>query len=426
MEIKEACNIFQITQEDTELTIKKKYRELIKKWHPDVYSKADICEKNQAEQMTKKINNAREIIFEYIEIYGLYDLLNIIFTQAENVDNDNEKYTEKNGINKRSVEGPFWDSVNEKFKSFVERLEHSEDYYECDYSKTDFENGSGFSLEAYSLHRMSLLLIRKLNLFYYSMPDKIINKKSGKHILTVTAKMVDSEILANYSIGDDVYLSLDFDGLGRGRYSIRDDLNRQIAYVELDSDYYDAVIFPLCEFGVLEYEKTVIKSIKPLKVNVIFKKTGKGCDYTIVKERLSNFHNFIGRYIKCTIDSETKTFFSLLNKHLDCNFKIKEIKSLPNGLGKCYARYYFSDRCHAKCGTIDILQTCIDVKILDEITAACIGLDTCSNKFFNEFPRGKKYFLIENKCTDIYLKFDYAKGRSMKMFFYPKTTLITN
>lgn len=425
MNINEACYIFQITKDDTEVTIKKKYRELIKKWHPDLHAKGSLCERKQAEQMTKRINNAREIIFEFIDASGIHQLLDMLYGIRKSPENKTTKNSATNNTPPNNI-GPFWDSKNEKFKAFINRLENSVDYFESDFLRSDFEKNAMFTWQAYSLHRASLSLIRKLNLFYYSVPDKVISKKHRYHILSVTAKKVNKELLSEYQNGDEIFLSFDYDGLGRGRYSVRDRFNRQIAYIELDEDYYDSIIFPLCEFGSLVYSKAVIKNKEPLKINVMFEITEKKCDYTIVKERLFNFRKFFERYVEKAYLSEIIGFFSSLSSNLSNESKIKKVNSSPTGLGGCYATYYLSNRCHAKCGSINFFQTSMDETIFDEIISSCVGFDSCADEFLKGFPvkDGEKlYLLIKNKYTEVYLKIDCVSGKSLKMFFYPKEYL---
>lgn len=423
MNINEACYIFQITKDDTEATIKKKYRELIKKWHPDLHTKESSYEKKQAEQMTKRINNAREIIFEFIAARGIHQLFDMLYGVVDSSENIITKNPATNNTPQKDNIDPFWDSKNEKFKVFINRLKNSVDYFESDFSRSEFEKDLTFSWRAYFLHRTSLLLIRKLNLFYYSSPDKVICKKRGLHILSATAKKVNKELLSEYQNGDEIFLSLDYDGLGIGRYSVRDEFNRQIAYIELDEDYYDGVILPLCEFGSLVYSKAVIKSKEPFKINIMFEITEKKCDYTIVKKRLHNFRSFFGRYVEKEYLVGSFDFFSSLKYNLFSNFKIKKVNSIPAGLGGCYATYYLSNRCHAKCGNVNFLQISMAEDIFDEIISSCIGFDSCTDEFFKDFPvkDGETlYVLIENKYTDVYLKFDCVSGKSLKMFFYSK------
>ena len=62
MDIKEAIKLLVIEDDDDELIIKKKYRMMQKKWHPDLYQKAIPSELAYAESMSKKINQAMELI----------------------------------------------------------------------------------------------------------------------------------------------------------------------------------------------------------------------------------------------------------------------------------------------------------------------------------------------------------------------------
>lgn len=63
-EIKGSMKVFNIQDNFTELDLKKKYKELVKKYHPDVKNKV----KNK-EKMIKKINKAYNILHNYLKTY---------------------------------------------------------------------------------------------------------------------------------------------------------------------------------------------------------------------------------------------------------------------------------------------------------------------------------------------------------------------
>lgn len=58
MNINEALNLFKLKQGYTEPELKKRYRELLKKWHPDINNT------EEAQQMTLKLNEAYALLCE--------------------------------------------------------------------------------------------------------------------------------------------------------------------------------------------------------------------------------------------------------------------------------------------------------------------------------------------------------------------------
>ena len=64
-EINDARKILGLSEEASLEGIKKAYRHLSKKWHPDKYKE----DKEQSHEMMKKINKAYKLINKYIESY---------------------------------------------------------------------------------------------------------------------------------------------------------------------------------------------------------------------------------------------------------------------------------------------------------------------------------------------------------------------
>jgi len=63
--ILEAAEVLGITSAVTQEQIKKKYRELVKQWHPDKCQAAP----EECKKMTARITEAYKLILEYIENY---------------------------------------------------------------------------------------------------------------------------------------------------------------------------------------------------------------------------------------------------------------------------------------------------------------------------------------------------------------------
>lgn len=63
--VTEAFKLFSLDKNSDEITIKKKYRTLVKKWHPDKWSNDTEENKKIAERNFIKVSNAYEIIKQY-------------------------------------------------------------------------------------------------------------------------------------------------------------------------------------------------------------------------------------------------------------------------------------------------------------------------------------------------------------------------
>lgn len=63
MDLKEALNIMGLTYNSTMEDLKKSYKKLIFKFHPD---KNPDSKRKFAEEKTKKLNEARDIIIKYL------------------------------------------------------------------------------------------------------------------------------------------------------------------------------------------------------------------------------------------------------------------------------------------------------------------------------------------------------------------------
>lgn len=62
MNIFEACDVLEVRVDDDMEEIKKVYLSKVRKTHPDI---ADDKDKNQAEETTKQLNSAYDVICEY-------------------------------------------------------------------------------------------------------------------------------------------------------------------------------------------------------------------------------------------------------------------------------------------------------------------------------------------------------------------------
>ena len=97
--ITEAREILELPESATLEQIKKNYKQLIKKWHPD----KNISDQGLAENKTKKIIEAYKIIIQYCDHY------NYSFTRQEV-----EKYlTEQERWFKQFGCDPIWANKNE-------------------------------------------------------------------------------------------------------------------------------------------------------------------------------------------------------------------------------------------------------------------------------------------------------------------------
>ena len=97
--ITEAREILELPESATLEQIKKNYKQLIKKWHPD----KNISDQGLAENKTKKIIEAYKIIIQYCDHY------NYSFTRQEV-----EKYlTDRERWFKQFGHDPIWANKNE-------------------------------------------------------------------------------------------------------------------------------------------------------------------------------------------------------------------------------------------------------------------------------------------------------------------------
>lgn len=95
-DIKNALEILDLQEITTIVQIKKRYRELLKKWHPDT-GKKNI---DQCKEMTQKIVRSYDILMDYCAHYK-------ISFQKSSVDNTMATHDEKWWSN-RFGEDPIW------------------------------------------------------------------------------------------------------------------------------------------------------------------------------------------------------------------------------------------------------------------------------------------------------------------------------
>jgi len=67
MKLVDAFKILNLSDSCTEEEVKKNYKKLVKKYHPDTYVNKSEEEKQFAEETTKKINEAKEMIINYLK-----------------------------------------------------------------------------------------------------------------------------------------------------------------------------------------------------------------------------------------------------------------------------------------------------------------------------------------------------------------------
>jgi curved DNA-binding protein CbpA len=216
LDINEAIKLLGIEGDDDELIIKKKYRMMQKKWHPDLYQKAIPSELAYAEVMSKKINQAMELINDYISRYGLSAFRHEFFsTTAITHNNINYRTQERSNI--------YWDKNVDYFDYYFSKANDNPDAY-----KSSF--GGFFSEQfAWVLSKANAFKFSKINAYfcdlklkncYYSFEPQILYTDESidfsetqqiriNTILNVAANVGDEQTLK--SICDE--LDLDYDEL---------------------------------------------------------------------------------------------------------------------------------------------------------------------------------------------------------------------
>ena len=89
-EISSALSLLEIDSEISASNIKKAYRKTAKKFHPDLFL-SKPKEAKIAEQKMKKINEAKDLLDNFIDVYDIDELINIYSKTAElNISEDDE------------------------------------------------------------------------------------------------------------------------------------------------------------------------------------------------------------------------------------------------------------------------------------------------------------------------------------------------
>ena len=233
MEIKEAVQLLDVNIDDDEASIKKKFRMMQKKWHPDLFQNAPPSELQKAERISKELNAAIEVINDYITSYGIQSFRRSQFGVTNSI-----KYEHK--AEKR--DNLYWDHNIYSFDCFFDNI----------HSNPDYQTWFFFGVFSGSF----LYCVRKLNAIRFAKIDDFITtiKKKGK------SYTYEPDLIKNrdYEFGHataEITLSKIVIGSNTPTLSVRDSTGKEIGVFARSSFlFYDTIIGELVRQGVLIFD----------------------------------------------------------------------------------------------------------------------------------------------------------------------------
>ena len=217
-----------------------------KKWHPDLYQKAIPSELAYAESMSKKINQAMELINDYISRYGLSAFRHEFFATTITHNNINYRTQERSNI--------YWDKNVDFFDYYFSKANDNPDAYKSSFL--------GFFSEqfAWALSKVNAFKFSKINAYFCDLKFQNCYYSFEPQILYVDNSIDFSEI-------PQIRISRFVNGGKTNTFSIRNAEGKEIGVLSKSSAlYYECILLPLVETGMITLQNVVFDDYSSRKL----------------------------------------------------------------------------------------------------------------------------------------------------------------
>ena len=377
MEIKEAIQLLDVNIDDDEASIKKKFRMMQKKWHPDLFQNAPSSELKKAERISKELNAAIEVLNDYITSYGIQS-----FRRSQFGVTNSFKYEHK--AEKR--ENLYWDHNIYFFDRFFDNI----------HSNPDYQTWFFFGVFSGSF----LYFVRKLNAIRFAKIDDFIAtlKKNG-NFYTYEPDLIKNSDYDFAHTTTAITLSQIVSGSNAPTISVRDSTGKEIGiFARTSFLFYDTIISELIRQGVLIFD-TVRYNPLTAKISIHYRITEAKFDVNKTSQLLLKLfttnNQFNEAYSQCEKKGKKpfKYKYPAGGWYNDNKLRVGNFsKILQNGkfyLGLSpFAQYTFStqdydvdrysqekSRLHEVEGKIDLFDFFIAQQHIDGIISFCFSMD---------------------------------------------------
>lgn len=472
MDIYEACKIIGVQEIDTEETIRRKYRALQKKWHPDLFMQDSKKQIIEAKEMSQKINQAKEVIDEYIKYNGIDNLVRIIknpnkndlddfistiisyYKQYKSHSYNNSEKREKKAKAQRSEEktekkktsNTNWNFKESYFKRFTNTITNNPSYILK-------EDDDYFGIYCYyNFHIINIIILTHLDLYVnfiytnnqdlvFIAKEEYVRNTSSKYDTFIEIYFTQKKVVDKLKIGDALHVTLDFDGIafvpsvcGRRRYSIRTNDNTQVAYM-VGNTFMSSVVDVLMREKIIKLCNAVVENTFPLKIKMTYKKLGKKQIEIKKYKKLFDELNELKLKIRDR-RSAVKKGGMIFGDYRSVDWHLERfvlpINELPIDCSEELFRYCWSTRLYKQAkpffdnfvpGELEIIDVFLDDSTLEDILSVCDSMNSLLEYLMETTSLCKYdgYYKIQYKKVISVIRFQKTKNNySVNMHFFYK------
>lgn len=366
--------------------LKKQYRNMMRKWHPDLYMN-DETERRVATVKAQMINTAYEFIISYIDKFGV-----------------DETVASESSAEKCNFE-PDWYIYDETPGVFSETFA-SETFY------------------------MELSALRKLM-------EIIQNNKNDQGEFDYSIEYPDDDFDDEYfSVGDELGFSYDYEGGDRyiiAPIVINKANRKQFQNHLVDENVYNEQILILAKYKLIKIISAVVETVSPARIRL-------KCE--ILND--SDFNISTLKEIKKRIREEFLIAYNLQKKYYeDSDETVKEmiigdpkqVTDVKSLLGKktndeitdsLVLRYYWSSRMKKYNGYLNFIRFNLSNSEIEEAFKISLNLDEIVHHYtvldWVEINNPIEYYKLKTKSFTVYTKFETTKTKKgqivVKAYFF--------